>query len=192
MRTIFFDVETQYSAAEVGGWTNVPAMRISVACTYDDERGYRDWWEAQASDLIETLRDAELIVGFNIGAFDYHVLSLYGDVSGLFDKSFDIHDEIFQQAHKRVSLNSLAVMNLGEAKMLESGVQAIRLWRTGRREELVAYCRRDVELTRRLFGVWEDQGVLWLGGVEFVTWPGIKTAEALAERWKELEEEKAG
>jgi DEAD/DEAH box helicase domain-containing protein len=169
---LFFDLETQHLAAEVGGWGNVEAMRLSVACTYDERAGYRDWWEAQAADLLDELRRAERIVGFNLNRFDYRVLSLYGDTSGLDapHQTFDLLDEIVRQTGHRASLSRLAAHNLGEAKALESGVQAVRLWKAGALEELVAYCRRDVELTRRLYEAWESHGVLWTGTREFVVW----------------------
>ena len=32
---LYFDLETQLSAADVGGWENAEAMRVSVACAYD-------------------------------------------------------------------------------------------------------------------------------------------------------------
>jgi len=169
---LFFDLETQKLAYEVGGWGNIEALGMAVGCTYDDQAGYRDWWEAQAADLLDELRRAELIVGYNVTHFDYRVLSLYGDSSVLEERTFDMLDEIFQQMHRRVALNSLAVINLGEAKIFESGVHAVRLYRQGRMEELIAYCRRDVELTRRLYELWEAQGILWISKVEYVVWPG--------------------
>ena len=170
---LFFDLETQYLANEVGGWNHIPAMHLSVGCTYDERYGYRDWWEAQAADLLAELGRAEQIVGFNLNAFDYEVLSLYGDVSGLYEKTADILEEIRNQSGRRVALNTLAMVNLGEAKVFESGVQAVTLWRAGKLEELVAYCRQDVELTKRLFERWETFGILWLSswGMGYVHFP---------------------
>jgi DEAD/DEAH box helicase domain-containing protein len=185
---IFFDLETKKLAAEVGGWGNVEALGLSVACTHDDAMGFRDWWEAQAADLLEELDRASLVVGFNLNQFDYRVLSLYGDVSGLEAKTFDIFDEARLQGSKMIGLNSLAMRNLGEAKTLESGMQAVQFWRLGKLEELAAYCRRDVELTRRLYELWESRGLLWVSYTEYVVWPGVRTVEDL----RELEEERGG
>lgn len=186
---IVFDIETKKLAEEVGGWANVEALGLSVACTWDEDHGYRDWWESQAGDLLEELRKAELIVGFNVNQFDYRVLSLYGSVVGLDDKTFDILDEIRQQATRRVSLNHLAKTNLGEAKTYESGVHAVRLYKTGRLEELAMYCRRDVELTKRLYESWEMTGILWMPNLETLPFPMPRNAERLAElREKRAEE----
>jgi DEAD/DEAH box helicase domain-containing protein len=177
---IFFDIETQKLAGEVGGWANIEGLGLAVACTHDDDAGYRDWWEAQAADLLDELRRASLIVGFNVNAFDYRVLALYGNVADLEEKTFDILDELRAQG-SQIGLNSLAKINLGEAKAMESGVQAVRLWRAGRLEELVAYCRQDVELTRRLYELWEARGILWVSATEYAIWPGVRTVEELEE-----------
>jgi DEAD/DEAH box helicase domain-containing protein len=170
--TLFLDLETQYLAAEVGGWANIESLRLAVACTFDERAGYRDWCEAQAGDLLAELRQAEQVVGFNLNAFDYRVLSLYGQTAGLEAKTFDLHEHVRQQTGKRVALNTLAVLNLGEGKVFESGVQAVMLWKAGRLEELTAYCRKDVELTKRLFEFWQAQGLLWISGHEYAVWPG--------------------
>ena len=169
---LFLDLETQHLAAEVGGWCNVEALRLAVACTYDDDAGYRDWWELQAGDLLEELSRASHIVGYGLSQFDYRVLTAYGSTRGLEAKTFDLLHEVRSQHVRSVSLNTLAVLNLGEAKVFESGVQAVKLWKVGALEELTAYCRKDVELTRRLYEFWETQGLLWVPGGQYVVWPG--------------------
>ena len=168
---VVFDLETQRSAAEVGGWANIEAMQLSVACTWDEQAGYRTWWEAQAGDLLAELARAALIVGFNVTAFDYRVLSLYGATVGLFPKTHDIHVEIFSQTHRRVGLGLLARLNLGEAKALESGLDAVASWQAGDLETLAAYCQQDVELTRRLYDFWRSAGVLFVTPADFAVWP---------------------
>ena len=79
----------------------------------------------------------------------------------------------FDQELVEVALDRVASINLGETKKLESGMDAIWLWRTGKLEELAAYCQGDVELTKRLFELWEAQGILYVSDTEFVVWPGI-------------------
>lgn len=174
---IVFDLETQFLAAKVGGWGNKQAMRVAVACSWDAENEYQLWWEAQAADLIDALDRDDLIVGYNVNSFDFQVLGLYGDTSGFINKAFDIHEQIFKQTSRRVSLNVVANINLGEAKAQESGVVAVALWRTGRLEELAAYCQKDVELTRRLFEFWRDNGILWISETEYAVWPGVDNLE---------------
>lgn len=179
---IVLDLETQNLADELGGWGNLEALQVSVAVTWDEDSGYRTWWEGQAGDLLAELDRAELVVGYNVSAFDYGVLSLYGDTSKLAEKTFDLLDEIRTQGHRLVSLNRVAVLNLGEAKAYESGADAVRLWRDGRLEDLEAYCLKDVELTKRLYESWEETGILWVSESQFAIWPGPVTA---AERKEE-------
>ena len=171
---VFFDLETQYLAAEVGGWGNKELMRLGVGATYTEQDQYQVWWESQAADLLEKLDEADLIVGFNTRAFDFAVLSFYGSVRGFEDKNFDILAEVRRQGKGTLSLNHLAFINLAETKSVESGAVAVELFRTGKLDELSAYCQRDVELTKRLFEKWEAEGLLWTDAARtrFVTWPG--------------------
>lgn len=171
MTLIVLDLETQHLAADVGGWQNIEAMRVSVAVTWDEEAGYRTWWESQAGDLLDALDRAEAIVGFNVTAFDYRVLSLYGNTAGYFAKTRDLHLELLQQTGRRVGLDRLARLNLGEAKALESGIDAAALWQAGELETLAAYCQKDVELTRRLYELWRTAGVLFVNPADFAVWP---------------------
>ncbi|GAH80071.1 unnamed protein product, partial [marine sediment metagenome] len=64
---IFFDLETQKSAEQVGGWDNKRAMRVSVAVTYNLRKGRFDvFTEDKIGDLLQELLVADLIIGFNI------------------------------------------------------------------------------------------------------------------------------
>ena len=48
--TVYFDLETQKSADEVGGWDHISRMRMSVGVTYSTARGdYRIYGEKQVS-----------------------------------------------------------------------------------------------------------------------------------------------
>lgn len=173
MSAFVFDVETQKLASEVGGWANIEALRLAVAVSWDEDAGYRTWWEAQAGDFIEALRSARLVVGFNVNHFDYRVLSVYGhlDMPALTLKTFDLFDQIQLQGTKPPSLDSLARLNLGEAKIID-GVAAVGLWRAGELEQLQAKCQKDTELTRRLYELWETQGILTLPKGRWAVWPG--------------------
>ena len=73
---VYFDLETQKSAAEVGGWDRKRDMLMSVGVTYStaDEQ-YRIFSEAHVDDLVRQLMRADLVVGFNIINFDYDVLT---------------------------------------------------------------------------------------------------------------------
>src|SRR5215208_4408220 len=75
---VYFDLETQKSADEVGGWNRVRDMGMSVGVTYSTAReGYTIYRENQVEELIRELWRADLVVGFNNLRFDYEVLHGY-------------------------------------------------------------------------------------------------------------------
>ena len=75
---VYFDLETQRSANDVGGWNHIDRMGMSVGVTYSTARGgYMVYGEPQVNDLIQELQRADLVVGFNHIRFDYKVLEGY-------------------------------------------------------------------------------------------------------------------
>ena len=160
MRYGVLDLETQRLAQEVGGWKNSHLMRVSVAVLYDSRsRDYRSYSEEQVPALIEDLAGLELVVGFNLKRFDYAVLGAYTarDLSRL--PTLDLLLEVQRRLGFRLSLQALGQATLQAAKSAD-GLQAVAWWRQGRLEELTAYCRQDVKLTRDLFRFGRDQGHL--------------------------------
>jgi DEAD/DEAH box helicase domain-containing protein len=72
---IYFDLETQRTANDAGGWDRKGNMQMSVGVTYSSRNGrYEIFPEARVHDLVDRLRRADLVVGFNVLNFDYHVL----------------------------------------------------------------------------------------------------------------------
>ena len=146
---VYFDLETQKSAEEVGGWHNIPAMRMSIGVTYSTARGeYKIYGEREVNDLIEELRRADLVVGFNNQRFDYAVLQGHND---FFDAeqipTLDMMVDLQNTLNHRLSLDSLANAIFGVEKTSE-GLQAIRWFREGKLLEIAEYCCFDVKLTK--------------------------------------------
>ena len=157
---LYFDLETQLSAADVGGWENAEDMRVSVACAYDSVE-WHHYEEDTIGDLIAKIRIAALVIGFNIKAFDYKVLSRYTDLDFDTIPTFDMLDEIYRELGHRVSLDNLAGATLRMEKTGD-GLGAIELWRSGQMQELREYCEQDVEITYRLFlAGWQDGYLLY-------------------------------
>jgi DEAD/DEAH box helicase domain-containing protein len=145
-----FDVETQRSAQEVGGWHRADLMGISCAVLYDSKKDeFFEFLEDQVPQLIENLQQFEVVVGFNIKRFDYRVLSGYSDFD--FNKlpTLDILEEVHKRLGYRLSLDHLARVTLG-AKKTADGLQALRWWKQGRIREIIDYCKADVAITRDL------------------------------------------
>ena len=146
-----FDLETQRSAEEVGGWGNKHLMRVSVAVLMDAATGeILTYTEADVEALIDQLSEADLVVGFNILDFDYQVLSAYSPVDFSTWNSFDILKDIHDRLGYRISLDSLATATL-ETPKSANGLDAIRWYREGKIEKIIDYCTRDVDITFRVF-----------------------------------------
>jgi DEAD/DEAH box helicase domain-containing protein len=146
---VYFDLETQKSAEEVGGWHNIREMRMSIGVTYSTVRGeYKIYGERDVNQLIEELRRADLVVGFNSQRFDYAVLQGHND---FFDHeqvpTLDIMVDLQSKLQHRLSLDSVAHATFGVEKTSE-GLQAIRWFREGRMLDIAEYCCFDVKITR--------------------------------------------
>ena len=156
---VYFDLETQKSAEEVGGWDKISAMRMSIGVTYSTARGgYKIYGEKQVDDLLAELRRADLIVGFNNLRFDYEVLHGYTALELRQLPTLDMLVELQNTLQHRLSLDSIATATLGVEKTAE-GLQAIEWFREGRLLEIAEYCCYDVKLTRLVheYGVAQRQ-----------------------------------
>ena len=152
MRNIItFDLETQYTADEVGGWRNIRDMRLAVAVTYDASMGvYRDYAEQEVDHLIAALRGADLVIGYNVLRFDYEVLRAYTTERLDQIPTLDMLADLYGTLGWRPSLDAVATATLGETKSAD-GLQAVRWFREGQLDKVIAYCRRDVEVTWRVY-----------------------------------------
>ena len=150
-RILFLDIETQRSAEEVGGWHNKHLMRVAAAVVYDSlEEDFLVFEEARVHELIEKLETGELIVGFNIVDFDYQVLKAYTSFRFQQLRTFDLLQEVSRQLGYRLSLGHLAHKTLNKEKSSD-GLQSLQWFKEGRIEEVIAYCKKDVEITKDLF-----------------------------------------
>jgi DEAD/DEAH box helicase domain-containing protein len=150
-RVLFLDIETQRSAEEVGGWHNKHLMRLAAAVVYDSREGaFSVYEEERVHELIDTLKKADLIVGFNIADFDYNVLKGYSSFRFAELPTFDILGEISRHLGYRLSLNHLAHKTLNVEKSAD-GLQSLKWFKEGKMEEVIAYCKKDVEITKDLF-----------------------------------------
>ncbi len=150
-RWLCFDLETQRSAEEVGGWHNAHLMRLSVGVVWDPATGtFESYREADVGALLERLASAELVVGFNALRFDYRVLRGYTDRDLARLPTFDLLDAIHARIGFRLPLGHLGEETLGVPKSAD-GLQALQWWKEGRVDEIERYCRQDVTLLRDLF-----------------------------------------
>lgn len=149
--TLFFDVETQRLADEVGGWGNISRLGLAAAVTYSTSDGlFRRYTEQQVQELVEELVAAKLVVGFNVLRFDYEVLRPYTNVCLGERPTVDLLECIYQRLGFRISLDGLASATLGVGKSA-GGLDAVRWYRQGLLDKVFAYCEQDVALTRDLY-----------------------------------------
>ncbi|NOY69469.1 MAG: DEAD/DEAH box helicase [Deltaproteobacteria bacterium] len=145
------DIETRRSAKEVGGWGNAHLMGVSCAILYDSRKNdYLTFFEEDVPDLVDHLQRFDFVVGFNIVKFDYRVLSGCIDFKFSLIKTIDILEHIHARLGYRLSLNHVATATLGVKKSAD-GLAALRWWKEGRMDEIKAYCKKDVEVTKDIF-----------------------------------------
>ena len=71
---VYFDLETQRTANDAGGWDKKRDMFMSIGVTYSTRTGeYQIYPESRVQELIEQLLKADLVVGFNVINFDEFV-----------------------------------------------------------------------------------------------------------------------
>lgn len=164
MDIVYFDLETQRTANDVGGWDKKHAMGISVGVTYSTaDQAYEIFPEKRAGDLVARLQRADLVVGYNIVNFDYQVLMAYTILDLAHHlPTLDLMVEIEKVAGHRMKLDDLAQGTLGVGKVAE-GLDAIRWWREGKVMEIAEYCCFDVKVTRLVHEHGVQHGELYYG-----------------------------
>lgn len=155
---IVLDLETQYVASEVGGWGNIRDMKLAVGVAYHvAEDRYRTYLEQDVQLLIATLRAADLVVGYNLLRFDYEVLRGHTEDPLLDLPTLDMLDHIHRTLGWRLKLDDVAAATLGEGKSAD-GLQAVRWFRQGQLQKVIDYCKRDVEVTWRVYRFGQRNG----------------------------------
>lgn len=157
---VFFDLETRRSAAQVGGWHETAKMGMSVGVTYSTaDQAYHIYTEDQAEDLINELRAADLVVGYNHLGFDYGVLQAFtfwtvADVT----HNLDICTDLTSRIGHRLKLDSVAKVTLDGKSKTAEGTDALKWWaeyeKTGEPQKLLdiaKYCCYDVKVTMEVF-----------------------------------------
>ncbi|MEI6870768.1 MAG: ribonuclease H-like domain-containing protein [Verrucomicrobiota bacterium] len=146
---VYFDLETQRSANDAGGWDKKREMGMSIGVTYSTALGeYRIYQEKEVQALVEQLMKADLVVGFNVINFDYEVLAAYTVLDLAHTaRTLDLLVDIEKTLGHRLGLDAIATATLGIGKTAD-GLDAIKWWREGRMMEIAEYCCFDVKCTK--------------------------------------------
>ena len=149
MDIVYFDLETQRTANDVGGWDRKADMGMSIGVTFSSALNrYMIYDEANVQALIDELRDADLVIGFNHVSFDYEVLMGY-TVLDLRDctRNLDLMVDLEKTLLHRPKLDAVASETLGESKTAV-GTDAIKWWQEGKIMAIAEYCCFDVKVTK--------------------------------------------
>jgi len=146
---VYFDLETQRTANDAGGWDRKRDMGMSVGVTYSTASGgYTIYSEKRVDDLVRELMRADLVVGFNVINFDYEVLMGYTILDlPTHVPTLDLMVDVEKKLGHRLGLDAIATATLGVGKTGD-GLDAIRWWREGKVLEIAEYCCFDVKVTR--------------------------------------------
>jgi RNase_H superfamily len=146
---VYFDLETQRTANDVGGWDRKSDMKMSIGVTYSTAtQEYEIFSEKRVGELIETLTKADLVVGYNNRRFDYEVLMGYTILDLPHHlPTLDLLEVVESTLSHRLPLDSIAQASLGVGKIAD-GLDAIRWWREGKLLEIAEYCCFDVKVTK--------------------------------------------
>ncbi|HEY0553296.1 MAG TPA: Zn-binding domain-containing protein, partial [Thermoanaerobaculia bacterium] len=160
--TVLFDLETLRSAADVGGWHKAHRMGVAVgvACFLEEGR-IEVYPEGQVGALMDALRRASLVIGYNIKRFDYLVLAGYsGEDFARTLPTLDLLEDVACRLGFRVGMGHLALETLGVGKSAD-GLQSLEWVRQGRLDLVEQYCRKDVEILRDLYLHGRREGFLF-------------------------------
>ena len=148
-KIMVLDVETRYSADEVGGWNNADKMGVSIAVLFDSEN-YQSFTQDELPTMFELMKQADIIIGFNTLNFDYKVLQPFCSYDLWSLPSLDLLYEIKKRLNYRVSLDNLASSTFNTNKSA-NGLLALKWWKEGNINDIIKYCQKDVEITKQLF-----------------------------------------
>ena len=161
MNQVFFDLETQKLFQEVGG-RDPSKLLLACGVTFSTVKNdFNVYWESQAQSLIEELKSADKVIGFNIREFDYEVLRPYMPAFNFGSiRTLDLLLDISRILNFRIPLDSLARARLGTTKMAD-GIQSVEWFRAGGKDKVAEYCKADVDITRRVYEFGRDNGFVY-------------------------------
>ena len=165
---VYFDLETQRSFGDVGGFANKAKMGVSVAVTYSTARGsYEIYPESEMDKLGEELVRADLVVGWNHLQFDYPVLQPYVFPT-LSEQTvnLDMMLEVESLLGFRLKLDAVASASLGMGKTAD-GLDALKWWQEHKKSgdfaplrKIAEYCAFDVKVTKCVHEYALEHGLL--------------------------------
>jgi len=165
---VYFDLETQRSISDVGGYKNIDQLLVSVGVAYSTKTDkYHIFGEDGMDELVQMLLGADLVVGYNHIGFDYKVLQGYTIIDMESQTvNLDMMLSVQEIIGKRLKLDSIAEATLGMTKTAD-GLEALKWWKeykkTGSKDpvmKIAEYCAYDVKVTRFVHEYGVEQGLV--------------------------------
>ena len=162
MNTVFFDLETQNLFQDVGGRENIARLKVACAVTWSTERNdFAVYWEKDVPTLLDELKSATRVIGFNLREFDYQVLQPYAPETRFASlPTLDLLLDIRKILGFRLSLDTIASASLETSKTAD-GLQSVEWFRHGELDKVAEYCKADVDITRRVYEFGRDNGFIF-------------------------------
>lgn len=161
---VVFDCEIENDVdGTIVTWDRKDLMGFSVGCLFDYATGdFGVYFKEDIQRFAERLNRADLCVGFNILGFDNELVRAQGgDLSS--DDTLKHYDLLLysrmamgwkpgDRFPKGMRLDDHLEATFGKQFMkTEDGALAPKMWRDGRRGEVVSYCLADVRREKTLF-----------------------------------------
>lgn len=153
---LYLDIETETffndpDLAAMPREAQIMAIPFGLAVTYVEQGGWKTWFSEDAAALWKVLTfEPVTVVGFNIQQFDlpiiYHSAGARG---GAWPRVVDFFEQIKAATGRYAKLDDVARATLGRSKTAD-GKQAAQWLRDGEIDNVVAYCREDVEIVKAL------------------------------------------
>lgn len=144
-KEIVFDIET------MGDIRDFDNLKLTVVSIYEYETNkYTSFEEHELSALWPILEKCERLIGYNSEHFDIPILNKYyaGDLGVI--PHLDLLKVIKESSGKRYKLDDIAKATLQIQKSAD-GLQAMKWWQEGKKEEVKKYCEQDVKVTKEIY-----------------------------------------
>lgn len=159
MNYVFFDLESQNLFQDVGGRDNIGQLKVACGITWSTQTNdFSVYWEKDVPALIEELKSATKVIGFNLRGFDYLVLQPYvPEMRFASLPTLDLLLDLQKILGFRISLDTIASASLGVTKTAD-GIKSVEWFRAGELDKVAEYCKADVDITRRVYEFGRDNG----------------------------------
>ena len=149
-KEIVFDIETQNTFEEVGGY-HTSKLKISViGCYFYETDTYEAFEEHELPQLWPRLEQSDRLIGYNSDSFDLPIMNNYYSGDFLKFPRLDLLVEIQKALGFRLKLDDVAAATVGHRKS-GHGLQAVEWWKQGEIQKIKDYCLQDVKITKDVY-----------------------------------------